>query len=617
LTQGSSLVLVVCAILAGAAYLLARRFWGFWEKDDAAAEPRAPAGERLSTPAAQRLQQALRAFAPRPGWRLLLTVRGDTLVALLAADAAPQAAYLDTRPANDLALMISRGEVTRLLARRLSPSGQLGRIVEMSPLLDFGRGEFVAMRDWLAHHAAPSPPPADRQKPFTPTYFDYLERLAANPELIDFIYLGYASLRNELKPGRIPPAAPFDEPAKLPNYLPAQPKRRSVVFLHNAYYHFNILAEALRRRGWEALTVSLESPTSAQRQYMQGEDLNLYDADSRLMNQRIREFFRTVPERFGALHFTGQGVGSFFPSNYEASDAPVAIPWDLMELRRQGVLVGYTPSGCLDGPRQSSIRAVSGGVCARCVWETRPDVCSDAKNGAWARKLESLCDWVSVDGDWAVDERTGSRAVRAPVTTALDPQVWRPDIQPPEDMRIDRAPGEILIYHAVGNYEARRAQGRDIKGTGAVLAAIERLKAEGLPVRLVFATDVPSSRVRFLQVQADIVVDQLNYGRHGANARESFMLGKPVITRLEPRQGDPLPPLRYLEESPALAADEGTVYEVLRQLIGQPERWPALGAAGRAYAMRWHDADACAQRYERILDRVARGLPAEAEEVFA
>lgn len=32
--------------------------------------------------------------------------------------------------------------------------------------------------------------------------------------------------------------------------------KRSVVFLHNSYYHFYYLAQALRRRGWDAVTVT-------------------------------------------------------------------------------------------------------------------------------------------------------------------------------------------------------------------------------------------------------------------------------------------------------------------------------------------------------------------------
>ena len=52
--------------------------------------------------------------------------------------------------------------------------------------------------------------------------------------------------------------------------------RRSVVFLHNSYYHFYYLARALRKRGWDAVTVSLEDPTGPNALYYHGEDLNLF-----------------------------------------------------------------------------------------------------------------------------------------------------------------------------------------------------------------------------------------------------------------------------------------------------------------------------------------------------
>src|SRR5437867_11446411 len=45
---------------------------------------------------------------------------------------------------------------------------------------------------------------------------------------------------------------------------------RSVVFLHNSYYHFYYLAQALRRRGWDAITVSLEDPHGPQALYYHG-----------------------------------------------------------------------------------------------------------------------------------------------------------------------------------------------------------------------------------------------------------------------------------------------------------------------------------------------------------
>ena len=178
----------------------------------------------------------------------------------------------------------------------------------------------------------------------------------------------------------------------------------------------------------------------------------------------------------------------------------------------------------MTGRLRVRFRALTGDICARCVWETRPDVCSDLRSMAWARRIERVCDWIGIEGDWPAGPRTGAKYVHGPVVTALDPDAWRPDLVVPDDLKVRRPSGTVLVYHAFGNYATRRVGDRDIKGTARILAAIEKLKAEGLGVQLHFATDVPSRTVRFMQVQADIVIDQLNYGRCGANARENMML---------------------------------------------------------------------------------------------
>ncbi len=409
---------------------------------------------------------------------------------------------------------------------------------------------------------------------------------------------------------------PFDQPEALPKLSFAEPRRKSALLLHNNYYHFNCLGAGLRRRGWDTLTVSLQAPDGPDRQFLHGEDLSLFDPNPAAMARKTRDFFNTVPERFGALHFHGQGYATFFGQYVENSGDPQIVPWDFLELRRHRLIIGYMPSGCLDGGLKSSIRELTGGLCARCVWDERPDICNDAKNGAWNTKLALLCDWVGLECDLATPERIGSKTVYGPVVAAIDPERWRPNLDIPDDMRIARAPGEILIYHAVGNYAARRQGDRDIKGTGAVLAAIEQLKAEGLPVQLVFAHDIPSTRVRFVQVQADIVVDQLNYGRYGANAREAMMLGKPTICRLRATQASPLPPLRPILEAPMIDADEATIIDKLRALVLNADERRRLGDEARRFAVAWHGEDACAERYERVIDRVRNGLPADSPDLY-
>ena len=46
-----------------------------------------------------------------------------------------------------------------------------------------------------------------------------------------------------------------------------------------------------------------------------------------------------------------------------------------------------------------------------------------------------------------------------------------------------------------------------MKGTHVFVPLVERLKAQGLDVELMFFHDVPSREIRFYQAQADIVLD--------------------------------------------------------------------------------------------------------------
>ncbi|BCB21363.1 hypothetical protein OCUBac02_42570 [Bosea sp. ANAM02] len=455
-------------------------------------------------------------------------------------------------------------------------------------------------------------PQQQRAAPNNIDYFATLSSLVADIDRLDFRAIQAAKTASIALPAPLP----FDEPQMLPKLRFAEPRRRSALLLHNNYYHFNCLSAGLRERGWDAVTVSLESPDSAQQQFFHGQDVSLFDSDPAAMVRKTRDFFRTVPERFGALHFCGQGYPTFFSELVENNENPRIVPWDLVELRRHGITIGYMPSGCLDGGLQSSIREQTDGLCRRCVWELRPDVCNDARSLAWNRKLALLCDWVGLECDHATPERVGHKTVYGPVVTTLDPNLWRPDLDIPDDMRVERGPGEILIYHAVGNYASRRSGERDIKGTGAIKAAVEALRAEGLPVRLIFAHDLPSTRVRFLQVQADIVVDQLNYGRYGANAREALMLGKATICRLRPDQAAPLPPLRPIVDVPMVDADELSITDKLRALVLGPDRRASLGAQARAFALAWHGQDACAERYERVIDRIRAGLPLDSPDLY-
>ena len=383
--------------------------------------------------------------------------------------------------------------------------------------------------------------------------------------------------------------------------------RRSVVFLHHSYYHFYYLAKALRRRGWDAVTVSCEAPGGPHSQYYHGEDINLFGRNNSQFMYNLEEFFALAKKRFDLLHFAGDGCMSFFPDHWASDEPP-----DIVEWRVLGHKIAYTISGCNSGVAQSSVTQWSrtkGGksVCDKCPWQHEPSVCNDAKNLAWGGKVEKYCDVIFTEASPALDYQAGIKAVREPATMCLDPSFWRPGLPVPRRFRILRKNGELLVYNAFGNMHLRARNGRDIKGTMAVRAAIERLQAEGLPVRLVFVTGMKNAEVRFLQVQCDVIVDQLNYGRYGATAREGMMLGKPTICYINHNEPGPEHVLACMSELPLVSATEHTIYEVLRNLLLDPAKRAAIGRASRAYALKWHSADACAERYERIYDEVMSG----------
>lgn len=560
--------------------------------------------------------KALLGWEGRGNFVIVAARRHDDLLVMLLPAGSRLLNYVHSLAPRHIEQLIRGGKVNRIVLYRCAAEEKIASFIPFALPQRIPKVLFAA----LARHLRSATRRGEEPRALdTDEYFEILSWAKTYPGFVDVLapYVAHRLRADSEAPPALERVIPFDEPDNLPPTLPAAPRRNSVLFLHNNYYHFKYLSKALRDRGWDALAVAMDSPESHWRQFIHGEDLSLYDPDPTIRRQKIRSFLATIPERFGTVHFYGRNAWSFFTENWEDSTSPQLAPWDLLELRRHNTLIGYMPSGCLDGGSQSSIRQIADNLCSKCVWETQPNVCSDARNLSWARKISSICDFVTLEGDLTVDDRVSPIHVRRPVATALDPDFWDPNLEIPEEHRIPRDDHELIIYHAVGLSKLRRKDDRDIKGTGAVMAAVEQLQKEGLPVRLFFTDSLHSMDVRYYQLQADIVIDQLNYGRFGATAREALMLGRPLITCLRPQQAAPLPPLKLIEEAPALHATEETIYETLKQLALDPERREAMGKASRAFALQWHAAPVCALRYERMIDRVRSGLPPEADEVFA
>jgi glycosyltransferase involved in cell wall biosynthesis len=376
--------------------------------------------------------------------------------------------------------------------------------------------------------------------------------------------------------------------------------QRSVVFYGNSYYHFHYLAQALRRRGWDAITVSYECISNSSSLFYHGEDLNLFSWDNETYKHNIEAFFQRIKKRYKLFHFANDFVMHFNPYHTEEVD-PKIIEW-----KNLGLKIANTPSGCLslttptEWANWSKSKLSGKNCCDRCNWQDNADVCSDKKSSDWSKKLDKYCDVIFGEFLPDIGFASSSKVLLEPTTMCLDPILWHPKLDIPKEYKIIKnSPDEILIYHAVGNYELRNTETKNIKGTPYVINAVNRLKEEGYNLRLIFITNMKNKEIRFIQSQADIIVDQLNAGTYGATAREGMMLGKPVICKINPSL--------YSNNSafvdlPLIHAEEDTIYYVLKSLIENSEERKNIGLKSRNYALKWLSADACAERYEKIYD---------------
>jgi glycosyltransferase involved in cell wall biosynthesis len=151
----------------------------------------------------------------------------------------------------------------------------------------------------------------------------------------------------------------------------------------------------------------------------------------------------------------------------------------------------------------------------------------------------------------------------------VDPAVWTP---------VQASNSRPVVAHAPTD--------RRVKGTDALVAAVERLRSEGVDVELRLVEGLPRDGARRALAGADVVVDQLLTGWYGGVAVEAMALGKPVVARLHEPDLARIPEAMR-DELPVVHATPDTIADFLRGLLGGPR--DEIGRRSRAYVERWHD----------------------------
>ena len=183
---------------------------------------------------------------------------------------------------------------------------------------------------------------------------------------------------------------------------------------------------------------------------------------------------------------------------------------------------------------------------------------------------------------------------------AIDIEKYSPAVKDkiPEQFKLPET-SNLRIYHSFGNSDERD----DVKGTGYIREAVEKLQQEGYAVEFMFFDKVSHNDLKYYQVQADIVVDQIYGGWYGSTGVECLALGKVVITYVNPAVEELL--RNEGRENPVISASPDNIYEVLKELVTNKQMRQEYEKRARQYAEKYHDYRIVQKRlsgfYEKIL----------------
>lgn len=174
---------------------------------------------------------------------------------------------------------------------------------------------------------------------------------------------------------------------------------------------------------------------------------------------------------------------------------------------------------------------------------------------------------------------------------SVDLAAWSP-------VGVRRHDGPPVVVHAPTD--------RAVKGTAALVDAVERLRRIGLELELVLVEGVSRDDARRAYERADLLVDQLYTGWYGSIAVELMALGKPVVAHLRADDLERIPH-GMREQLPVIDATATTIESVLAEWLAQRrEELAAVGARGRAYVERWHDPLTVAARTKGAYEQALR-----------
>lgn len=133
------------------------------------------------------------------------------------------------------------------------------------------------------------------------------------------------------------------------------------------------------------------------------------------------------------------------------------------------------------------------------------------------------------------------------------------------------------------------------KGSRYLIAAVEKLQAEGVPIELKTISGVSNAEVLKCMAEADVVAEQFIGGAYGYTAIEAWAMGKPVLTYV---RDDTVPV--SAADFPGINTNPDTIYETLKAIAHGQYDLQRIGQRSRRYVERHYSLEAIAITLGRI-----------------
>lgn len=349
-------------------------------------------------------------------------------------------------------------------------------------------------------------------------------------------------------------------------------------------------SQALRDAGYDSLTVVNQRTTN---NFSGQFDVMLADEGVRLKGLNTPLYLARVIKVFIASLFSRDVLHCFFNGGI-LGHSPLARTEAFLWKLSGGKLVifAYGQDGFIyaDLPDEDWAKALT---------QTYPR--SAARDRGFARRVGAMARAADCVVGCAVHTVNLPRVDIWPVLWYPAPDLSGIDIEPNDS-------GKVRVAHPTNH--------RTIKGTQALITAVERLKAGGLSINLDIIENVTIEESRARLARADIVVDQLLMG-YAMTALEGLSLGKPVISGYS--KGGIYAPFfekSYLGACPIVMANPQTIETVLGDLCRDPMRREGLTKAGRNYINSYHSPKACVDMFETIYAKVWYGQDVDLSAYF-